>query len=269
VCRTCSRAATTGAGRCTGGCWQGELCGHAWASMPAHLDRQRWYVDWYVDCPPPPLPLLQSCKWQLFRAVHPVALLQHDVCCSMMSDCCTPCTCRWSPGIKIPEFLACVSIGLVLIFAVPKPHALTSQSWGLFGVFIATICGKRIPHTRLYLLMGASRPLGRQGTSAAYWFSDRRANLQMAVLVNHITLVDEQMHSWPPHAFLHCVHIKDTLSGPQPGCCRMHLKRAAGAVSCCECTCSRLVAADTDSLATHSRRLCGCCAGLILRPLPM
>lgn len=43
--------------------------------------------------------------------------------------------------MKVPEFLACVVVGLVLIFAVPRPEELTAQSWGLFGVFVATICG--------------------------------------------------------------------------------------------------------------------------------
>lgn len=81
MCLTCLRRATTGAGHCTGGCWQGELlvvhgraCLHTLTGR-ACMESKRWYVDW---CSPP----LRSCKRDRKSSVYninPVLLLQHDV----------------------------------------------------------------------------------------------------------------------------------------------------------------------------------------------
>jgi DASS family divalent anion:Na+ symporter len=46
-------------------------------------------------------------------------------------------------GAKLPELLFCVLVALLMVFAVPRPTAITPDGWGVLGVFVATIVGKR------------------------------------------------------------------------------------------------------------------------------
>lgn len=53
----------------------------------------------------------------------------------------TPTPTRWWTGAKLIPLTISVSLGLLLRFAVPKPHHLSSQSWQLFAIFVTTIAG--------------------------------------------------------------------------------------------------------------------------------
>lgn len=48
---------------------------------------------------------------------------------------------RGFPGAKLPESLFCITVGLILFFAVPRPQELTLQAWGLTAIFVSTILG--------------------------------------------------------------------------------------------------------------------------------
>ena len=45
------------------------------------------------------------------------------------------------PGAKLAPLMACVSLGLVLNFAVPTPAGITQQGWTLLSIFVSTIAG--------------------------------------------------------------------------------------------------------------------------------
>ncbi|KAK6125813.1 hypothetical protein DH2020_040442 [Rehmannia glutinosa] len=44
-------------------------------------------------------------------------------------------------GVKPLPLLISVAVGLILRFAVPKPHAVTPKAWSLLSIFITTVCG--------------------------------------------------------------------------------------------------------------------------------
>ncbi len=45
------------------------------------------------------------------------------------------------PGAKIVPLVVCVSLGLVLNFAVPTPAGISQQGWTLLSIFVSTIAG--------------------------------------------------------------------------------------------------------------------------------
>ena len=45
------------------------------------------------------------------------------------------------PGAKIAPLLVCVSLGLLLNFAVPTPAGISQQGWTLLSIFVSTIAG--------------------------------------------------------------------------------------------------------------------------------
>ncbi|KAK4490390.1 hypothetical protein RD792_001066 [Penstemon davidsonii] len=47
---------------------------------------------------------------------------------------------HWN-GAKPLPFLICITLGLIIRFAVPKPHAVTHKAWSLLSIFITTIAG--------------------------------------------------------------------------------------------------------------------------------
>ncbi|KAL0367962.1 UNVERIFIED_CONTAM: Dicarboxylate transporter 2, chloroplastic [Sesamum calycinum] len=47
---------------------------------------------------------------------------------------------RWKGVRPLPLFI-CVTLGLILRFAVPKPRAVAHNAWSLLAIFIATVAG--------------------------------------------------------------------------------------------------------------------------------
>ncbi|EPS58215.1 hypothetical protein M569_16600, partial [Genlisea aurea] len=44
-------------------------------------------------------------------------------------------------GVKPLPLLCCVALGVILRFAIPKPHAVTHKAWSLLAMFIVTVAG--------------------------------------------------------------------------------------------------------------------------------